>query len=76
MKKLKMICKEKINLNREGINKYNREWINFQSEKDDWRTFEKNNVTTAVNVLYAKKEKNILLMFQNIIHIVKNKLFF
>ena len=59
-------CKsmQKINLNREGINKYNREGINFQSEKDDWRTFEKNNVTTAVNVLYAKKEQISCLCFK------------
>ena len=29
----------------------------FPSEKDDWKKFEKNNVTIALNVLYAKKEK-------------------
>ena len=29
----------------------------FIKKKDDWNTFEKNNVTTALNVLYAKKEK-------------------
>ena len=34
------------------------------------------NVTTALNVLYAKKEKHILPMFQNITQIVKNKSFF
>ena len=39
--------------------KYNWEGINFPSEKDDWKKFEKNNVTIALNVLYAKKEKNI-----------------
>ena len=44
---------------------------------------EKNNVTTALNVLYAKKEKiypvyasKHMLMFQNITQIMKNKLFF
>ena len=26
-------------------------------EKDDWKKFEKNNVTVALNVLYAKKEE-------------------
>ena len=31
--------------------------------------YEKNNVTIALNVLYAKKEKYILLMFQNITQI-------
>ena len=56
------------------INKYNWEEINFPTEKDDWRKIEKNNVTIALNVLYAKKY--ILLMFQNIAQIVKNKLFF
>ena len=39
------------------INKYNWEGINFPSEKDDWKKFEKNNVTIALNVLHAKKEK-------------------
>ena len=33
-------------------------------------------VTIAFNVLYAKKEEYIALMFQNITQIVKNKLFF
>ena len=38
----------------------------FPSEKGDWRRFEKNNVTIALNVLYAKKEKNIsCLCFKN-----------
>ena len=59
------------------INKYNWERINYPSEKDDWEKFEKNNVKIALNVLYAKKiKKNILLIFQNITQIVKNKLFF
>ena len=29
----------------------------FSIRKDDWRTFEKDNVTTSFNILYAKKEK-------------------
>ena len=41
------------------INKYNWEEINFTSGKDDWKKCEKNNLTIALNVLYAKKEKNI-----------------
>ena len=46
--------------------------IFFPSEKEEWKKFEKNNVTIAFN---AKKEKKyILLMFQNITQIVKNKL--
>ena len=39
------------------INKYNWEGINFPSEKDKWKKFEKKNVTIALNVLYAEKEK-------------------
>ena len=29
----------------------------FPSEKNDWRKFEKNNVTIALNALYVKEEK-------------------
>ena len=58
------------------INKYNWEEIHFSSEKDDGKKFEKNDVTIALNVLYAKKEKYILFILQNITEIVKTKLFF
>ena len=57
------------------INEYNWEEINFPSEKDDWKKFEKNNITITLNVLYAKKNY-ILLIFQNMTQIVKNELFF
>ena len=57
-------------------NKYNSQGRNFPSGKDDWKKIQKNNLTIALHVLYAKKEKYILLMFQNIILIVKNKLSF
>ena len=40
-------------------NKYEWEGINFPSEKDDWKKFEKNNVRIALYVLYPKKEKYI-----------------
>ena len=49
--------------------KLNRNKINFKK-------FEKNNLALALNVLYAKKEKYMLLMFQNITQTVKDKLFF
>ena len=65
---------KKISKIKPFINKYNWEGLNFPSEKDDWNNFEKNNVTIALNVLYAKKE--IRLTFQKITQIVKNKLFF
>ena len=58
------------------INEYNWGGVNFPLEKDDWKHLEENNVTIVLNVLYAKNEKYILLTFQNITQIVKNKLFF
>ena len=39
------------------INKYNWEGVKYSSEKDSWKKIEKNNVSIAVNVLYAKKKK-------------------
>ena len=39
------------------MEKYNWEGINFPSEKDDWKKFEKNNLTIALNILYTKKIK-------------------
>ena len=30
---------------------------NFSSEKDDWKKIVKNDITIALNVLYAKKKK-------------------
>ena len=46
---------ERITKMRLFINKYKWERIKFTSEKHDWKTFEKNNVTISLNVLYAKK---------------------
>ena len=48
---------QKIKKIKPFINKHNWEGMNFPSEKDDWKNFEKNNVTMALNVFYAKKEK-------------------
>ena len=39
------------------INKYNWEGKNYPSEKDHRKKFEKNNLTIALNVLYAKNWK-------------------
>ena len=36
------------------MNKHKWEGRKYQSEKDDWKKFEKNNVTITLNVLYAK----------------------
>ena len=47
--------------------------MNFPSIKDDWKKIAKNNVTIALNVFYVKKEKHVMLMFQNITQIVKRR---
>ena len=52
------------------INEYKWKGINFPSQENDWKKFEENNVTIALNVLYAKKEIYILL-FQNTTLVVK-----
>ena len=67
---------ERITKIKHFMNKYNWEGINYPPEKDNWKKIEKNDVKIALNVLYAKREKHILPMFQNITQIVKNKLFF
>ena len=46
---------QRITKSKPFINKYNWEGINFLSEKDDWKKFEKSNVTIALDVLYTKK---------------------
>ena len=46
---------ERITKIKTVMNKYNWERIHFPSEKDDWKKSERNNVTNALNVLYAKK---------------------
>ena len=40
------------------INEYKRKRINYPSKLDYWKTFEKNNLTIALNILFIK-EKNI-----------------
>ena len=47
--------KQKITKIKPFINKCNWQGINFPSEKDDWKKCQKNIVTIALNVLYAKK---------------------
>ena len=50
---------ERITKVKPFINKYKLEGRKFVSEKDDYKKTEKNNITIALNVSYAKKEKNI-----------------
>ena len=67
------------------INKCDWEGINFPSEKDDWKTFEKNYATITLIVLYVKKkvillliptgEKNYYLAVKKTICIIKRKCF-
>ena len=58
------------------INQYNWKGINFPSEKDVLKKFENNIVAIVLNVCMLKKKKYILLIFQSITQIVRNKLFF
>ena len=39
------------------INKYNWKGINYPSKIDDWKMFEKNNPTIALNILYTKEKE-------------------
>ena len=41
------------------VNTSNWEGINFPSQENDWKKGEKNDLRIALNILYAKKEKNI-----------------
>ena len=40
-----------------SLDRCNWKGINYPSEKDDWKKFEKNSLTIAINVLHAKKVK-------------------
>ena len=48
---------ERISNIKTFINKYNWRGINFPSEIDGWKTFEKNNLTVALNILYIKEKE-------------------
>ena len=50
---------ERITKIKSFINKYNWEGINYPTKKNNWKKFEKNNLAIAVNVLYARKDKNV-----------------
>ena len=40
------------------IDKYNWKGINYPSKIDDWKTFEKNNPSIALNISYIKEKKS------------------
>ena len=60
------------------IGRYNWEGINYPSEKDDWKKYEKNNLAIVLNVLYAKNKKisPAYISKHNSNHEEKNKLIF
>ena len=39
------------------INKYNWNGIKYLTKIDDWKTFEKNNLTITLNILYIKQKE-------------------
>ena len=43
-------------------NKYNWKGINYPSKIDDWKRFEENDLSIAINILYTK-EKEILTAY-------------
>ena len=50
--------KEKKDQIKYFMNKYTWEGMNYPSEKDDWKKFEKHNLTIAITVFQAKNENN------------------
>ena len=45
---------ERVAVIKPFINKCNWKGINYSLKRDDWKTFEKNNPTIALNILYNK----------------------
>ena len=58
------------------LNRYNWEGINYPSEKEDWKKFEKNNLMMLLIFYMVKKKKYILPTFQDITQSADNKLLF
>ena len=48
---------ERVSSIKPFINKYNWEGINYPSKIDDWKAFEKDNPTVALNILYTKEKE-------------------
>ena len=47
---------ERITKTKPFIGKHNWEGMHYPSERNDWKKFEKNNLTIALNALYSKKD--------------------
>ena len=54
------------------INKQNWKGINYPSKVDDWKTYEKNNTTIALNMLYIREKEICPAIFQKLIQIMRN----
>ena len=48
---------ERISNIKPFTNKYKWKLINYPSKIDDWKTFEKNNPTIALNILFIKEKE-------------------
>ena len=57
---------EKISKIKHFINKYN-----WKGKTDDWKTFEKNNPTIALNIRILKKKRYFQLILQTITQLAK-----
>ena len=53
---------ERVSSIKPFINRYKWEGINYSSNKDAWKTFEKNNTIIALDIFYTK-EKEICLVY-------------
>ena len=50
-------CIKRVSNIKPFINKYNWKGINYLSKIDDWQTFEKDNSTITLNILYIKEKE-------------------
>ena len=48
---------ERITKSKNSMGRYIWQRINYPSKEDDWKRFAKRNLTIAINILHAKKEK-------------------
>ena len=51
---------ERVSNIKSFIHKYNCKGTNYSSKTEDWKTFEKNNPTIALNILYIKEKETYL----------------
>ena len=51
---------ERVSNIKSFVHKYNSKGINYPSKIEDWKTFEKNNPTISLNILYIKEKETYL----------------